>query len=88
MWINGEYLINRCYVCFRCNLNEGIDQLTSPYENLPASLIYHTKQKTFEASMTEKFHTQKISLIGCIFIQSAYEAEEEKKERVKNRWKK
>jgi hypothetical protein len=74
-------------VCFRCNLNEGIDQLTSPYENLSASLIYYTKQKTFEASMTEKFHTQKISLIGFIFIQSAYEAEEEK-ERVKNRWKK
>jgi hypothetical protein len=34
MWINGEYLINTCYVCFRCNFNEGIDQLTSPYENL------------------------------------------------------
>jgi hypothetical protein len=37
--------------------------------------------------MTEKFHTQKISLIGCIFIQSAYEAAEEEEE-VKNRWKK
>jgi hypothetical protein len=87
MWINCEYLINTCYVWFRCNFNEGIDQLTSPYENLPSSLIYRTKQKTFEGSMTEKFHIQKISLIGCIFIQSTYDAEEEKK-RVKNRWKK
>jgi hypothetical protein len=68
-------------------LNEGIDQLTTRYENLSASLIYYTKQKTLEASMTEKFHTQKISLIGCIFIQSANEVKEEK-ERVKNRWKK
>jgi nitrogenase subunit NifH len=86
--MNGKYLINRRYVCFKCNLNEEIDQLKSSYKKQLSSLISNTKQKTFEASMTEKFHTQKISLTGCIFIQSVHEAEEEKKERVKNRWKK
>jgi hypothetical protein len=71
--MNGKYLINRRYVCFRCNLNERIDQLKSSYKKQPSSLIFSTKQKTFEVPMmTEKFHTQKISLIGCIFMQSAY----------------
>ena len=75
---------------FQCNLNERIDQLKSSYKKQPPSVIWSTKQKkTFEVSMTEKFHTQKISLIDCIFIQSAYEAEEEEEEEeVKNRWKK
>lgn len=85
--MNGRYLINRRNVCFKCNLNERIDQLKSTYKKQPPSLICNTKQKTFEAPMTEKFRTQKISLIGCIFIQSANEFKEEEEE-VKNRWKK
>jgi hypothetical protein len=84
--MNGKYLINRRNVCFRCNLNERIAQLKSAYKIQPPSLICSTKQITFEVPMTKKFHTQKIALIGCIFIQSAYEVIEE--EEVKNRWKK
>jgi hypothetical protein len=74
-------------VCFKCNLNERIDQLKSTYKKQPPSLIRNTKQKTFEVLMTKKLHTQKISLIGYIFIQSANEVKEEEEE-VKNRWKK
>jgi hypothetical protein len=66
------------------NLCERIDRLRDSYQNQPASAIYGTKEKTFELSMTEKFHAQKISLINGMFIQRPYEAEEE----VKNRWKK
>ncbi len=82
--MNGEYLINRRYVCFRCNLNERIDRLESSYENLQPSVIYGTREKKIELSMTEKIHTQKVSLIGRIFKQSPYDAKEE----LKNRWKK
>ena len=85
--MNGKYLINRRNVCFRCNLNERIDQLKSTYKKQPPSLIRNTKQKTFEVHMTKKLHTQKIFLIGYIFIQNANEVKEEEEE-VKNRWKK
>jgi hypothetical protein len=62
-------------------LNETIDQLKISYRKQQSLVICITKQKqkTFEVSMIEKFHTQKISLIGGIFIRSPYE----QKERVK-----
>jgi hypothetical protein len=82
--INVEYLINRCYVCFRCNLSRKVDHLKSPYSNHPPSPIYTTTSKTIKVSMTEKFHREKISFIGRIFIQSPNEAKKE----VKNKWKK
>ncbi len=64
--MNGEYLINRRYVCFRCNLNEKVEQSESPHKKKLSSLICSTKEKkTFKVLMTEKYHTQKISLIGC-----------------------
>ncbi|HYZ60385.1 MAG TPA: hypothetical protein VE544_12065, partial [Nitrososphaeraceae archaeon] len=57
---NVEYLINRCYVCFRCNLSRKVDPVKSPYRDRPPSAIYSTKTKTPKVSMTEKFHREKI----------------------------
>jgi hypothetical protein len=73
--INVEYLINRGYVFFRCNLRRRLDPTASPYRDQPPSAIYSTKVKTLEVSMTKKFHRQKISFIDSSFLQSPYEAE-------------
>ncbi len=68
--MNGGYLINRCYVRFRYNLNERIDGLKSSYENQAPSVIDSIKEKTFKVGMTEQIRIQKISSIGEIFIQA------------------
>ena len=70
---NVEYLINRCYVCFRWNLSRKVDPVKSPYRDRPPSAIYSTKTKTPKVSMTEKFHREKISFVDRSFIQNHME---------------
>ena len=59
-------------MCFRCNLNGKVEHLKSPYKDHPQSAIYSIKEKTFEVSMTERFHTQKISVIGRDLLYKAH----------------
>ncbi len=67
---NVEYLINRRYVCFRCNLSRKVDPVKSRYRDRSPSAIYSTKTKTPKVSMTEKFHREKISFVDRSFIQN------------------
>jgi hypothetical protein len=56
-----------------CNLNGYVGGIKGPYIEQPPSAIYSTEARTLEVLMTEKFHRQKISLLGSSFLQSQYQ---------------